>query len=182
MNTIPILSILTVIPLAGGGAALLASGQSKTSRSIAFGASLLSLAVAAAAWAMFDSGRGGAQYVERLAWAPSLGIEYHLGVDGLGLLMVLLSALLAPFAMLASWEIGPNRNLYFALILFLEAGLFGTFTALNFFHWFIYWELGLIPGRTAAHARGEPVSYLHACRQHGDAAGVPGALRGDRSF
>jgi NADH-quinone oxidoreductase subunit M len=145
MNTIPILSILTVIPLAGGGAALLASGQSKTSRSIAFGASLLSLAVAAAAWAMFDSGRGGAQYVERLAWAPSLGIEYHLGVDGLGLLMVLLSALLAPFAMLASWEIGPNRNLYFALILFLEAGLFGTFTALNFFHWFIYWEMGLIP-------------------------------------
>jgi NADH-quinone oxidoreductase subunit M len=145
MKTIPLLSILTLIPLLGGGAALLASSQARLARRLAFGAGLLALAVAALRWAAFNPGGTGWQFEERLAWVPSLGIEYHLGVDGLGLLMVLLSALIVPFAMLASWKIGRNPGLYFALILFLEAGLFGTFTALNFFHWFIYWELGLIP-------------------------------------
>ena len=123
----------------------MAPSRTQLARRIAFAFSLLALGVAAVLWASFDTGQSGWQFVERLAWVPSLGIDYHLGIDGLGLLMVLLSALLTPFAMLASWKIGPNPKLYFALILFLEAGLFGTFTALNFFHWFIYWELGLIP-------------------------------------
>jgi NADH-quinone oxidoreductase subunit M len=145
MNTLPLLSILTLIPLLGGGLTLLAPNQSKLPRRLAFVASLLALAVAALLWAMFDTSNPGYFITERCAWVPSLGIEYHLGLDGLGLLMVLLSALLVPFAMIASWKIEQNPKLYFALILFLEAGLFGTFTALNFFHWFIYWELGLIP-------------------------------------
>jgi NADH-quinone oxidoreductase subunit M len=145
MTSFPLLTVLTLIPLIGGGATLLASSQSNFSRRIAFAASLLALAGAALLWAAFDTSQAGWQFVERIPWVPSLGIDYHLGVDGLGLLMVLLSALIVPFAMLASWKIGQNRQLYFALILFLEAGLFGTFTALNFFHWFIYWELGLIP-------------------------------------
>ena len=59
--------------------------------------------------------------------------------------MVLLSAIVVPMAMLASWKIEERVPLYFALVLFLQAGLFGTFTALNFFHWFIFWELSLIP-------------------------------------
>ena len=59
--------------------------------------------------------------------------------------MLLLSAVVVPMAMLASWRIEERVPLYFALVLFLQAGLFGTFTALNFFHWFIFWELSLIP-------------------------------------
>ncbi len=145
MSTFPLLTVLTLIPLIGGGATLLASSQSQLSRRIAFFASLLALAGAALLWAAFDTSKTDPQFVEHVAWVRSLGIYYHLGIDGLGLLMVLLSALIVPFAMLASWKIGHNPKLYFALILFLEAGLFGTFTALNFFHWFIYWELGLIP-------------------------------------
>jgi NADH-quinone oxidoreductase subunit M len=145
MKMFPLLTLLTLIPLIGGVAALLPFSQSKLSRRIAFAASLLALAGAALLWTAFDTSRAGWQFVERIAWVPSLGIDYHLGIDGLGLLMVLLSALIVPFAMLASWRIERNPKLYFALILFLEAGLFGTFTALNFFHWFIYWELGLIP-------------------------------------
>jgi NADH-quinone oxidoreductase subunit M len=144
MNTIPLLTVLTLIPILGGAAVLLVSPV-KSARVVAFVTSLLALATAAVLWSAFDTGHDGYQFVERLAWVPSLGIDYHLGVDGLGLLMVLLSALIVPFAMLASWKIVENAKLYFALILFLEAGLFGTFTALNFFHWFIYWELGLIP-------------------------------------
>ena len=73
-------------------------------------------------------------------------MQYRVGVDGLGLLMVLLSAIVVPMAMLASWTHRRSASrLYFALVLFLQAGLFGTFTALNFFHWFIFWELSLIP-------------------------------------
>src|SRR5947208_16225647 len=59
--------------------------------------------------------------------------------------MILLSAIVVPMAMLASWKKEENVPLYYALILFLQSGLFGTFTALNFFHWFIFWELSLIP-------------------------------------
>jgi len=145
MNTFPLLTILTLIPLLGGVAALLASNRPKLARGVAFSFSLLALAVAALLWAAFDTHQSGWQFVERLPWVPALGVDYHLGVDGLGLLMVLLSALIVPFAMLASWRIAQNPKLFFALMLFLEAGLFGTFTALNFFHWFLYWELGLIP-------------------------------------
>src|SRR5207247_11471060 len=59
--------------------------------------------------------------------------------------MILLSAVVVPMAMLASWKKEESVPLYYALILFLQSGLFGTFTALNFFHWFIFWELSLIP-------------------------------------
>lgn len=145
MKSFPLLTILTLVPIAGGVATLLPSSKSKLSQRIAFGASLCAMAMAGLLWALFDTSQTSGQFVERFAWVPSLGIDYHLGIDGLGLLMVLLSALIVPFAMLASWKMARNSKLYFALILFLEAGLFGTFTALNFFHWFIYWELGLIP-------------------------------------
>ncbi|HXR08373.1 MAG TPA: NADH-quinone oxidoreductase subunit M [Candidatus Acidoferrum sp.] len=145
MNTFPLLSFLTLIPLLGGGAVLLAPGQTQRARRVALAFSLLALGVAALLWAAFDTSKAGYQFAERVAWVAPMGIDYRLGIDGLGLLMVVLSALIVPFAMLASWKIEQNARLYFALILFLEAGLIGTFTALNFFHWFIYWELGLIP-------------------------------------
>ncbi|HWN95991.1 MAG TPA: NADH-quinone oxidoreductase subunit M, partial [Methylomirabilota bacterium] len=77
-------------------------------------------------------------------WITSLGVDYFLGIDGLGLLMVTLSAVVIPFAIVATTR--PEQSkLYFALLLFLQSGLFGTFTALNFFHWFIFWELSLVP-------------------------------------
>ncbi len=75
----------------------------------------------------------------------SLGIQYFLGVDGLGLLMVMLTAIVAPLTILVSWQLSDRAHVFFTLVLWLQAGLFGTFTALNFFHWFIFWELGLIP-------------------------------------
>ncbi len=140
------LSILTFLPLlAGVLVALLGPSRQKLGRNLAFAASLLALALAVWLWAAFDHARPGMQFVERHPWVPSLGIEYYLGVDGLGLLMVLLSALIVPFALLASWKIQNNPKLYFALVLLLESGLFGAFTAQNFIHWFLFWELSLIP-------------------------------------
>jgi NADH-quinone oxidoreductase subunit M len=83
--------------------------------------------------------------VERAAWAPSLGIEYHLGVDGLGALMLVLSAMVTLMSVDAAHRVHHHPNLYFGLVLLLESGLFGSFTALNFFHWFLFWEISLIP-------------------------------------
>ena len=146
MKAFPIITTLTLLPLVG---AVLLAGldhQKKSlARAIALGFSFLSLVLALALWINFDPVPSGIQYVERHAWIPSIGVEYFVGVDGLGLLMVLLSAVVVPFALLASWNVGERANGYFSLMLLLQAGLFGAFTALNFFHWFIFWELGLVP-------------------------------------
>ncbi|HEV2214567.1 MAG TPA: NADH-quinone oxidoreductase subunit M, partial [Terracidiphilus sp.] len=71
--------------------------------------------------------------------------EYHLGVDGLGALMLVLSAIVTLMSVDAAHRVHFRPNLYFCMVLLLEAGLFGSFTALNFFHWFLFWELSLIP-------------------------------------
>ncbi len=139
------LTILTLIPLAGALlVACLGSENKNAARKLGLATSLITLLGALFLWSQFQPA-GGMQFVEQFDWVPSLGIQYHLGVDGLGLLMVLLAAILIPFAMLGSWKIEQSPKLYFSLLLFLEAGLFGTFTALNFFHWFLFWELSLIP-------------------------------------
>jgi len=88
---------------------------------------------------------GGIQWIERHAWIPSLGVDYHLGVDGLGLVLVLLAAIVPAFAIWSGEVPATQPKLYYSLFLGLQSGLFGAFTALNFFHWFIFWELSLIP-------------------------------------
>jgi NADH-quinone oxidoreductase subunit M len=140
----PILTTLTAIPALAAVLALFAGNRTGVARTIAFVATLLSLALSV--WIWFAIGADGSmKFVERADWVPSLGIEYHLGVDGLGALMLLLAAIVSLMAIAASRKVATQPGLYFALILLLESGLFGTFTALNFFHWFLFWELSLIP-------------------------------------
>lgn len=150
MMALPLLTILTLLPLAGA-AVILAVGEVSSERNDRFArgtalvVSLLSLVLALILWHVFQPGTAGMQFQERHTWIPSLNVEYRLGVDGLGLLMVLLSAIVVPMAIAASWRVKERVPLYFALVLLMQSGLFGTFTALNFFHWFIFWELSLIP-------------------------------------
>ncbi|HVV00823.1 MAG TPA: proton-conducting transporter membrane subunit, partial [Verrucomicrobiae bacterium] len=146
MNGVPVISILTVLPFLGG---LVLAGFSpkrcRAARGCALAFGVAALGFAAWIWSRFDPALGSLQFEEVHRWIPSLGIQYHVGLDGLGLILVLLTAIVTLMAMLASWNIQDRAPLYFALILFLQAGLFGAFTALNFFHWFIFWELSLIP-------------------------------------
>jgi NADH-quinone oxidoreductase subunit M len=141
MSGIHLLTLLTVLPLAGAAIAL---WSGKHARGIALITALVSLALALVVWTQLPA-NGSIGLVERAAWAPSLGIEYHLGVDGLGALMLLLSAIVTLMSVDAAHRVHHQPGLYFALVLTLEAGLFGSFTALNFFHWFLFWELCLIP-------------------------------------
>jgi NADH-quinone oxidoreductase subunit M len=139
------ITVLTLLPLVGG-LVLLASCRSRESaRFTAMLFAGLSFVLVALVWFGFNPATPGMQFQEWHEWAPSLGIAYHVGVDGLSLLMLSLSAIVVLMSLAASWA-NPKQNCtYFALVLFLESGLFGTFTALNFVHWFIYWELSLIP-------------------------------------
>lgn len=141
MNGFPILTLLTALPVAG---AIIALVSGKHARGVAMITALAALALSLVIW-MHIPGNGSIGLVEYHAWAPSLGIEYQLGVDGLGALMLVLSAVVALMAIDASHRVHRQPGLYFGLVLLLEAGLFGTFTALNFYHWFLYWELSLIP-------------------------------------
>ena len=146
MTGLPLLSFLTLTPLLG---AVIVAGlpleRRTLARSLGLAASAISLMFAALLWTNFDASATGVQFVERHEWVPAIGAEYFLGIDGLGLLMVLLAALVVPFGLLASWHVQENTRAYGALFLFLQTGLYGAFTALNFFHWFIFWELSLVP-------------------------------------
>ena len=159
MNGSPILTFLTLLPIIGG-IIVVGLQDKQLARRFALGFSFLFLGLALGLWKSFDETNGTLQFVERADWIPSLGVQYFVGVDGLGLLMVLLTAIVVPMALLVSRgrEGSPlpadgahevtrptNTPLFHALVLFLQAGLIGTFTALNFFHWFIFWELSLIP-------------------------------------
>jgi len=146
------LTILTLVPFLGGlVVAGLGTERKNLARGLALAASFIALSGAVCMWMHLDSSKGGMQFEEGpWNWAPTLGIQYHLGVDGLGALMVLLTAIVTPLAILVSGTLFAdgkqnNSHVYYALVLWLQAGLFGTFTALNFFHWFLFWELGLIP-------------------------------------
>ncbi len=141
MSEFPILTLLTVLPLAGAAIALVAG---RHARVVALATTLCSLALALVVWTRLPA-NGSIGLVERAGWAPSLGIEYHLGVDGLGALMLVLSAIVTLMSVDAAHRVHHQPGLYFGLVLLLESGLFGSFTALNFFHWFLFWELSLIP-------------------------------------
>ena len=144
MKGLPILTLLTLLPLIGG-IIVVGLQDKQLARRLALGFSYLSLGLALGLWKSFDAANGTLQFVEKHEWIPSLGVQYFVGVDGLGLLMVLLASIVVPMALLVSDRISDRVSLYHALVLFLQAGLIGTFTALNFFHWFIFWELSLIP-------------------------------------
>ena len=142
----PWLSLLTFLPLAGALSVLLvARRQPGRARSVAVAFAVAALALALSLWYRFDPNATGMQLQEGHNWASSLGMFYHVGVDGLGVLMLLLAAIVVLMSLVASWVNPRQGPVYFALVLLLEAGLFGTFTALNFVHWFLFWELSLIP-------------------------------------
>jgi NADH-quinone oxidoreductase subunit M len=138
----PILTLLTVLPLIGAGVALFAG---KHARGVALVTALAGLVVSLVIW-MHLPANGIIGLVELHSWTPSIGVEYHLGVDGLGGLMILLTAIVSLMSIDAAHRVHHMPGLYYCLVLVLEAGLFGSFTALNFFHWFLFWELSLIPG------------------------------------
>jgi len=96
-------------------------------------------------WSRFDASNGGFQFMERAEWIPSFNITYILGVDGLSLPMVILTGLLFFLGTFVSWKIDRAHKGYFALFLLLDTGVMGVFLSLDFFLFFIFWEVMLLP-------------------------------------
>ena len=105
----------------------------------------LQFIVAIQLWRQFEPGNGSMQFMERLDWIPSLNISYILGVDGLSLPMVMLTAMLFFIGVFVSWNINKAVKGYFALFLLLNTGVMGVFLSLDFFLFYIFWEVMLLP-------------------------------------
>jgi NADH-quinone oxidoreductase subunit M len=146
MNPFPHLSVLTLLPFTGGVAILLLSRAGRSAaRLTAIAFATAAVAYTVMLWCRFQPALAGIQFQERHAWEPAVGLEYHVGLDGLSLLMLAVSSIVVLMSVAASWGNSKQGPVYFSLLLFLETGLFGTYTALNFLHWFLFWELSLIP-------------------------------------
>src|SRR5579859_1328549 len=145
-STFPSVSVLTLLPFVGGVVVLLLGrGGRPAARLTALIFATVAVAYTLLLWSRFDPSSAGMQMQEMHSWEPAIGLAYHVGLDGLSLLMLAVSSVVILMAVAASWSNPKQGPVYFCLLLFLETGLFGTFTALNFLHWFLYWELSLIP-------------------------------------
>ena len=144
------LTLAVFLPLAGAVVvALLPRGRDGLLRGTALAVTLLALLVGAGMLARFDDAAGRTmQFQVQRSWIPSVGATYHLGVDGIGLPLLLLSLLLSFLCVVYSWRILPeprNPKAFLALLLLLETGMNGTFAALDLILFFVFWELVLIP-------------------------------------
>jgi len=146
MNSLPLLSLIVFTPWLGALLlALLPRLGAGATRAIALFFSLSTLALGTTALAGFDPHQTALQFVEKHAWIGALNVNYFLGLDGLSLVLVLLTGLIAPVALFGTTRAARQPALYAALYLFLQGSALGVFLALDFFPWFIFWELSLVP-------------------------------------
>jgi NADH-quinone oxidoreductase subunit M len=147
MQGLPLLSIVTFLPLAGALViAFLPRDSLRAIRWAALGTALGTFVVSLVILALFDSGGGGFQFTEQADWIPSFGIQYKLGIDGISLAMVVLTTTLTWISILASWgTIVVRVKEYMISFLILEVGMIGVFLALDLFLFYIFWEVVLIP-------------------------------------
>src|SRR3954463_3882140 len=113
----PILSTLIALPIAGAIVLLFAGEDERLTRNIALVVSLLVFAETLLLWARFSTGTADFQFVERHAWIPAFGITYAVGIDGISLLLVVLTGFLTPIALLSSWQSVHDRTRTFCLFL-----------------------------------------------------------------
>src|SRR5438034_638424 len=150
MSDWPILSLVTFLPIVGSVLILLLRGDSeavaRNARYLALWTSLLTFLLSTALWFGFDRSSADFQFVEQASWIPVFGIRYYMGVDGISMLFVLLSTLLTPVCVLASWQAIRTRvKEYMIAFLVLETFMVGTFCALDFVLFYMFFEGVLIP-------------------------------------
>src|SRR6202166_657136 len=133
------ITALILVPLLGAFGVFV--GPHTDARPIALIFNAITATVAFMFWRNFDAIATGLQMVERHVWIPAIGAEYLLGIDGLSLLLVLLTSIIIPFAFLVQ---RMDRG-FCALMLVTQSALYGTFTAQNFVLWFLFYEMSLIP-------------------------------------
>jgi len=146
----PVLSLSWLVPLVGA-LAILCLGNADGRRDqlirwLALGVSLAAFAVTLVVWLAFDGTSAEFQFVERHAWIPAFGIDYLVGIDGISLLLVVLTGFLTPIALLSSWGSVTRKVKEFSIfVLALEAAMIGVFISLDLFLFYMFWDAMLIP-------------------------------------
>jgi NADH-quinone oxidoreductase subunit M len=145
----PILTSLLALPVLGAGALFFVRDDEQNGpvlRRMTLIVSLLVLAETLLLWLEFDPGSADFQFVERYPWIPAFGISYAVGVDGISLLLVVLTALLTPLALLSSWDsVRTKTRAFCMLVLLLESAMLGVFVALDLFLFYMFWDAMIIP-------------------------------------
>jgi NADH-quinone oxidoreductase subunit M len=144
---LPWLTILVFFPLVAAALiSVLPQSASRTARAWATAAALIEFALSLPLWWRVVPGQPGFQFEENLAWIPSIGARYHLGVDGVSGLLVLLTTFTTLIAIIGAWTAVEKRSReFFALVLALEAGMIGTFFCLDLLLFYVFWEAMLVP-------------------------------------
>jgi NADH-quinone oxidoreductase subunit M len=139
-----ILHALVLLPLAGTIPVLL--GDERSAKRTALAVTLLEMILSLGLWWGFDAAQGGMQMASSAPWIPRWGINYQVGIDGISLFMVLLTTVMMPLSVLASWSsITRRERAFYALMLTLLTGLIGVFIALDLFVFYVFFEVMLIP-------------------------------------
>src|SRR5574341_2050724 len=139
------LSVITFLPLAGGVLILfLPKTQDRLMKNTAMLFSAASFVLSVILIGMYRVGEG-MQFQELYRWIPGIAINYHLGIDGLSLPLVVLTGLLSVVSLAYSWRIDHRLKEYLFLFLLLQTGMLGVFAALDFFLFYIFWEITLVP-------------------------------------
>jgi NADH-quinone oxidoreductase subunit M len=146
----PLLSLIIFLPLVGALSILLVGSRRRLAGAWALVVALIDLVLALVLLSLFDPELGGMQFVDRFAWIEPLGIAYSVGVDGISLWLLVLTALLSPLCVLLSWNFLDDRSdvdarSYFFFLLSLQTGTLGVFAALDLVLFYIFWEAVLIP-------------------------------------
>jgi NADH-quinone oxidoreductase subunit M len=147
MDTHFILTLILLIPLSGAVLASVMKPEARVAVKVV-GLMFSGIAFLVSVWLFveFDADVVGMQFVEKYSWIPTLDVSYHVGIDGISLLLVVLTTFLTPIALLGSWEsIGERLKGYVSLMLLLEVGTLGVFMALDTFLFYVFWEFMLIP-------------------------------------
>src|SRR5688572_29507079 len=143
-----LLSIVTYTPLAGALILLLPGfdRRPQAARWIANIVAFVGFLVSLPLWFWFDKGKDGFQFVERAPWIPGIGVQYFFGVDGVSVLLILMTTLLGSIAILSSWSAIHDRvRPYYVFLLLLQTGMIGVFCSLDMFLFYVFWEVMLVP-------------------------------------
>jgi NADH-quinone oxidoreductase subunit M len=147
----PILSVVTYIPLIGALFIIffLRSENARAIKTVAMLFAAIDFLVSVPLWLYFDASKKGVanfQFRENYEWITSLGVKYQFGIDGIALLLILLTTLTGLIAIYSSFgAIEHRQKEYYALLLMLQTGMIGTFCALDFFLFYVFWEIMLVP-------------------------------------
>ena len=145
MSNLPLISML-LVTLPMGAALIWLTPDPSKARWIALFAAIADLCIALAVLANFDSSYSGFQFIEHASWIPTLNVNYHVGVDGISVLLLPLTVVLVIGVILSSWTSTQSMpRLYYSLLLLLESATLGIFCSLDTILFFLFWELTLIP-------------------------------------